>query len=240
MAVYTRTGSLRKKRLLGGRLRLLLVIAVIIALIIWAVLLITGDKTAAPGSSAPHIADNVKNLDMPDWVTVDLLPVNDYSRPGTKLAAVNNIVIHYVGNPGTTAQQNRKYYSNLAETHETKASSNFLVGIDGEILECVPTDEVAYCSNRRNDDTLSVECCHPDKTGKFTKDTYKSLVKLTAYLCREYGLDSSDLLRHYDITKKECPKYFVDHEDAWETFKNDVQDALDRLNAADTEESPGQ
>ena len=30
------------------------------------------------------------------------------------------------------------------------------------------------------------------------------------------------VIRHYDVTGKNCPKYFVEHEDEWEQFKKDV------------------
>ena len=30
------------------------------------------------------------------------------------------------------------------------------------------------------------------------------------------------MIRHYDVTGKNCPKYFVEHEDEWEQFKKDV------------------
>lgn len=52
----------------------------------------------------------------PDWITVELLPLNEFSRPGTPLEEVNGIVIHYVGNPGTTAAQNHSFFTNLAQT----------------------------------------------------------------------------------------------------------------------------
>ena len=161
----------------------------------------------------------------PDWITQDFLPRNDYSRPGTPLDAVDGVVVHYVGNPGTTAGQNRSYFAGLARSGETYASSHFLIGLDGEILQCVPLDEVAYCSNQRNHDTLSIECCHPDETGKFTDETYDSLVRLTAWLCTELDLTEKNVIRHYDVTEKRCPLYFVDHEDAWEDFLADVKKA---------------
>ena len=78
-------------------------------------------------------------------------------------------------------------------------------------------------------DTISIECCHPDESGQFTDDTYQSLVELTAWLCNRFQLSSEDVIRHYDVTGKECPKYFVDHEDAWEQFRNDVQKQIDKL-----------
>ena len=50
-----------------------------------------------------------------------LLPENPYSRPGTLLERVNGVVIHYVGNPNTSAQANHGYFASLAETGDTYA-----------------------------------------------------------------------------------------------------------------------
>lgn len=162
----------------------------------------------------------VSNL--PEWVTVDLLPENPYSRPGTLLERVNGVVIHYVGNSNTSAKANHGYFESLAETGETYASSHFLVGLEGEVLLNVPLDEIAYCSNRRNDDTISIECCHPDDTGKFTPETYQSLLELTRWLMETYRLDTTQVIRHYDVTGKECPRYFVQHPDEWEKFLGEL------------------
>jgi len=159
-----------------------------------------------------------RTVDLPQWVAEDLLPINPYSRPGDPLEQVNGVVIHYVGNPGTTAAQNHSYFASLARTGETYASSHFLVGLEGEVLLNVPLDEIAYCSNTRNSDTISIECCHPDATGAFTAATYQSLVELTRWLMETYGLETGQILRHYDITGKECPRYFVQHPEEWENF----------------------
>mgnify|MGYP002623786150 CR=1 FL=1 len=161
-------------------------------------------------------------------IVVDLLTPNEYSRPQIPLSEVNAVVIHYVGNPGTTAAQNRNYYENQATEHNVKVSSHYIIGLDGEIIQCVPLDEIAYASNHRNSDTISIECCHPDETGEFTSATYKSLVKLTAALCNTYGLKPSatdsqyGVIRHYDVTGKTCPLYFVENEDEWVAFKAEV------------------
>lgn len=157
-----------------------------------------------------------------DWVTVDLLPVNQYSRPGIPLKEVNGIVVHYTGNPNTTAEQTKSYFTNLATTGETYASSHFIIGMDGTILQCVPLNEESYCSNSRNVDTVAIECCHPDRSGQFTDETYHALVKLVRYLADAYGLDSDQVIRHYDVTGKLCPYYYATNEDAWLAFKEDV------------------
>ena len=172
---------------------------------------------------------------VPDYVTADLLPVNAWSRPGTPLEKIDGVVIHYVGNPGTTAQANRNYFSSLADGAEgVYASSHFIVGLEGEVVQCVPLTEIAYASNTRNEDTVAIEVCHPDETGQFSPLTYGRTVELTAWLCQAFRLDPErDVIRHFDVTGKLCPKYYVDHADAWEAFRADVAAELEALEAAE-------
>lgn len=153
---------------------------------------------------------------------VELLTINPYSRPGTALEKVNGIVVHYTANPGSGAIQNRNYFEGLKDSQTTYASSHFIIGLDGEIVQCIPCSEIAYASNKRNSDTISIECCIPDETGKFNPATYDALVELTSWLCTRYGITSDAVIRHYDVTGKLCPKYYVEHEDAWEQFKKDI------------------
>lgn len=152
---------------------------------------------------------------VPDWVEEDLLPLNAYSRPGEALPEISGVVIHYVGNPGTSAQANRNYFAGLARTGETSASSHFIVGLEGEILQCVPLSEISYCSNTRNYDTIAIEVCHADDTGQFSPDTLASVERLTAWLCVQFDLDTDQVIRHYDVSGKICPKYYVEHQEAW-------------------------
>ncbi len=179
--------------------------------------------SAPPATATPApTPNNQRDIPIPDWIEQDLLPVNQWSRPGDPLPQVNGVVIHYVGNPGTTAEQNRSYFKNLAETHETYASSHFLIGIDGKIIQCVPLSEIAYCSTVRNADTIAIECCHPDAEGKFTEETMASLVKLVNWLIDTYDLRREDIIRHYDVAGKECPIYYVRNPDAWESFLDEL------------------
>ncbi len=154
---------------------------------------------------------------------VQLLTVNPYSRPGIALEEVKNVAIHYTANPGSTAMNNRDYFEGLKDNHSNQVSSHFVVGLEGEIVQCIPTNEISYATNSRNVDTISIECCHPDESGKFNNATYESLVELTAYLCNRFGLDIDHVIRHYDVTGKNCPKYYVENPEAWEQLKADIQ-----------------
>ena len=182
------------------------------------------------------VSEPVKYVEKSPDFAVELLTVNEYSRPGTELAQVNGIVVHYTANPGTTAQQNRDYFEGLAQSGETHASSHFVIGISGEIIQCIPCNEIAYASNDRNSDTVSIECCIPDDTGKFTDATYGSLVHLVTWLMGRYDLTTDDVIRHYDVTGKACPKYYVENEAAWEQFKSDLVDYIETNGIAKTEE----
>lgn len=208
---------------------LLLLLLAVVVIAVLGVRRLTANRTVPNDYTAltPDILpeETAESLDA-DWVTEEFIPVNPYSRPGDPLLQVKGIVVHYVGNPGTTAEQNRNYFASLAETGETSASSHFVIGLEGEIIQCVPLNEIAYCSNDRNADTISIECCHPGEDGAFNDATYDSLVQLLEALCRLYNLDETDIIRHYDITGKECPLYFVEHEDAWDALRAEVAKAL--------------
>lgn len=156
----------------------------------------------------------------------DFLTINDYSRPGEELKNVNNIFVHYTANPGTSAAQNRSYFENLGITGETSASAHFVIGYDGEIIQCVPLDEIAYAVMQRNYDSISIECCYLEEDGKFTDATYQSLIQLSAWLLKEYKLTPEDMRRHYDEGGKKCPLYYVEHEDAWEQFLVDLENYI--------------
>ncbi|MGN0604594.1 MAG: N-acetylmuramoyl-L-alanine amidase family protein [Oscillospiraceae bacterium] len=141
-------------------------------------------------------------------ITDALLTPNKYSRPQIPLKTVKKVVLHYVGNAGSTAIATRNYFENQ-KNGGRYVSSHYIVGLDGEILRCVPENEVAYCSNQANTYSISIECCHPDAmTGKFTNATTESAIDLCAYLLKKYGLATTDLIRHYDVTGKQCPLWF--------------------------------
>ena len=179
-------------------------------------------EVEAPPAEEEASAEVTDENGLPEWITEAYLTVDGVSRSGKKLEAVRDIAVHYVANPGSGAMANRNYF----EGKESTTSSHFIVGLEGEILILIPTDEQSVATNERNPDTISVEVCHPDSTGKFSPPTYKSLIRLLAYLCNENGLTEENLIRHHDVTGKMCPLYYVEHPEAWEKIKSDVKESL--------------
>ena len=68
----------------------------------------------------PENTIDLKAVEMPDWVQQDFLRKNIFSRPDVTRRQVKNIVIHYVGNPGTSAKATRNYFDGLADQDAQK------------------------------------------------------------------------------------------------------------------------
>ncbi len=192
----------------------------------------TASTDETPDDPYKITAKDITDAEMGKLITKKYLTVHSKSRPGYKLWSVKNIVIHYVANPGTTALQNWKYFEN-----KNNVSAQFIIDLDGSIIQCMPLDEVAWAVGTKNGNytSISIECCHPDSTGEFTEETYRSLLKLVSWLCAEFDLDRDDVIRHYDygiqkswgVYHKACPLYYAnDKEPAshqrWKEFLEEL------------------
>ena len=174
-----------------------------------------------------------------------LIPVNKYTRPGQKLQRVSGIVIHYTSNQNEGADDvaHYRYFSGHAIASQTYASAHYFVDHDSA-LQIIPDGEMAYHVGARNyrtqrlgsypnNCTIGVETCVNYKGAKFDAALDRS-AWLCALLLKKHGLGINDLYRHYDVTGKDCPKYFVtdstarqfgfkDADSAWSGFKATVQ-----------------
>lgn len=169
-----------------------------------------------------------------------------YTRPGTKLVAVKKIVMHYTASPEGTAINHYRYFSNLNDRY---ASAHIFVD-KNEALAIVPIDEVAYHANdvqerikgipyrgvsslkpNANLCSLGIEMCI-EKDGSIHENTFNKAVDVAAYLCKKHGLISSDIVRHYDITHKNCPAPWVSDESEFVRFKKAVAAKLGETTSA--------
>lgn len=169
-----------------------------------------------------------------------LLTPNRWSRPGKKITAVKGLVIHYTASPNGTAVAVRNYFESLKSgtNPDRFASSHYIVGLNGEIVQCLPEDEIAYhagsntytqeCKDRLagspNYHTLGIETCHPSTDGHFNEATIDSLIKLSADICKRYDLNPlTDLWTHKEVVGwKDCPLWFVKNPVEWQNFKKKV------------------
>lgn len=172
-----------------------------------------------------------------------LLTPNRGGRPGTKIIP-KALVIHWTANTnkGADAVANRNYFEN------NKVSAHYVVD-DKLIVQCIPEDEMAYHVGSRhytekalkelstypNNCTIGIEIC-VNMDGLFEK-ALRNAVLLAADICKRHKWTKDNIWRHYDVTGKNCPKFFVDNNTAiaygfnsahqgWERFKADVEIAM--------------
>ena len=78
------------------------------------------------------------------------------------------------------------------------------------------------CVRKRGTQTLGAT----DRDWYFENKTVQSTIELVRYLMEKYHVSADHVIRHYDVTGKLCPLYYVEHEDAWQQFKADVDTAI--------------
>lgn len=172
----------------------------------------------------------------------NLLTISPYTRSGKRLIEVRAIVIHWVGNPNSSAMANRNYWETL-KSGGRYASAHYIIGLQGEIVQAIPENEVAFhigttiekasalaksslFNNQQNYYTIGIEHCHVDWDGNFNSATYQTSINFVASLLKKYGLGVDRIFRHYDFSGKDCPKLFVNHPEKFQKYKDDVKNIL--------------
>lgn len=144
------------------------------------------------------------------------------------LDSIRFIVIHYTGNDGDTDEANGKYFNGA----NRGASAHYFVD-DDSVTVVVPDNFVAYhCGTKntyyhktcRNSNSIGIEMCDTQKNGVYdlSSKTRANVVALTKELMKKYNIPISNVVRHYDVTHKKCPAYFVDNVAEWNKFLKEL------------------
>lgn len=135
------------------------------------------------------------------------------NNPQARIEPVG-IILHYIGNPGTSAKANANYFAHV----NSQVSVNYIVD-DNEIIEIIPPYMKSYgtSSGEYNGKYIQIEMCHKDAAGVISEGTLENTVWLCRKLIGEYGC--RDIIRHYDVTGKICPKWYVEHPNEWEALR---------------------
>ncbi|NER40290.1 N-acetylmuramoyl-L-alanine amidase [Bacillus megaterium] len=169
-------------------------------------------------------------------IVKDYLKVNPYTRPARKNYGVKGIVMHYTATPRASAKNERDYFNGTCIALKRYASAHYFVD-KNEIRQIIPDNEVAYhahdrsrcyveaLANNANFTALGVEMCI-EADGSLHPNTIKNAIELVAYLCNKYGLPTSKIYRHYDVTEKNCPAMWVSKPCDFVEFKDDVYEVI--------------
>ena len=166
--------------------------------------------------------------------TLHELPAAAGNYGGSRRAdQIRYLVIHYTGNDGDSAENNARYYHGNVR----QASAHYFVD-DRDVWRSVPDLTVAWavggskyasCDKSgggtmhgtiNNTNSLSVELCDTEKNGAYNASpaTLENAVALCAELMERYDIPLANVYRHFDVTGKLCPAYFVE-DAAWMAFK---------------------
>lgn len=163
-----------------------------------------------------------------------LYPCNQQNYAKGRTQDVEYLVIHYVGAEGS-ALDNVKYFSKAA----TKSSAHYFVDFapKAEVYQSVDEKDTAWAVGAksyvhphcRNSNSISIELCtHKDgDIWSFDPETVEAAIKLSRKIVSDYGIPPENLLRHYDVTGKNCPEPFVRVTPEWEAFKHAVYQETD-------------
>lgn len=143
------------------------------------------------------------------------------------------LVYHYTANDGDTDEANAKYFHN----NIVKASAHRFVD-DDSVTISVPDNYVAYhCGGGlqgreghkfykicTNTNSIGIEMCDTIRNGKHevSVKTRANAIALGKEIVKKYGIKKENVIRHYDVTGKNCPAYFVKDEEAWKKFRDEI------------------
>lgn len=167
--------------------------------------------------------------------------ISGHNRPYRRLDGLKAIIIHWTANTnrGANAMANRNYFNSIhldANGNLIYASAHYIVD-STSIVQCLPDDEVGFHvgakasrytdtahrimggSGSPNYVTIGIEMC-VNSDGDFNV-TRSQTVELTRALAKKYSISRENILRHYDITRKDCPRMMLD-EAVWSSFLDEV------------------
>ncbi|MGG1022259.1 MULTISPECIES: peptidoglycan recognition protein family protein [Bacillus] len=177
-------------------------------------------------------------------VVKNYVKVNQYTRPGLKLAGVKGIVMHWTATPGASALNERNYFNGTCIADKRYASAHYFVDRK-EAQLIIPENEVAYHAHDQNrcyvsflkpnanTKSISVEMC-VEKDGKIHSQTIQNAAELVADLCKRYGLSTNKIVRHYDVTNKNCPAPWVSDSSQLTAFRKKVDSLLGKKTVSKT------
>lgn len=153
---------------------------------------------------------------------------NFYSGRGGN--SIKYIVVHYTAGNGDTAMNNAQYFHNNSGL---QASAHYFVDEHSVVQSVRDTDGAWHCGGPlesshhplhnicMNRNSLGVEMCSDKVNGKYviTAQTVDHTVELVRWLMDKYGIDVDHVVRHYDVTGKDCPEPWVRDESLWRKFK---------------------
>lgn len=130
--------------------------------------------------------------------------------------AVDHVVVHYTGTDAS-AHNNLLYFSRSS----AKASAHYFIDRDGTLRQSVSESDTAWHAGKfaMNQRSVGIECVSAGED--FTEGQVATLATLVQDLMARYGIPAENVIRHYDVTGKECPAPYLDP-DKWRALHDRI------------------
>lgn len=142
-----------------------------------------------------------------------------------RTSPIKYIVIHYTANNGDTAKGNADYFN---RTPNLSASAHYFVDENKVWQSVLDKDTAWHCGAKtyihqecRNSNSIGIELCsRKDTKGNyyFKDEVVNRAIALTKELMKKYNIPVTNVIRHYDVTGKNCPAPMVNDEKKWKDF----------------------
>lgn len=163
---------------------------------------------------------------------MDAVKITGFKQAGSgnyragRNSPIQYIVVHYTANKGDTAKNNADYFARAT----TKTSAHYFVD-EKEVWQSVREKDTAYHCGAdtykhpycRNGNSIGVEMCLMDKSGNIRPGTIDTALSVVRQLMAAYDIPIDRVLRHYDVTGKNCPRPMVENPQLWEDFKKELE-----------------
>ena len=138
---------------------------------------------------------------------------------------IEYIVVHYTANKGDTAQNNLDYFART----KTGTSAHYFVDSKGVGQSVKDTDTAWHCGSKnprhpycRNSNSIGIEMC--DSFAIVPDAVRYNTLTFVRKLMQKYGIGTDHVLRHYDVTGKNCPSPWVLVPADWMEFKKMLEE----------------
>lgn len=157
-------------------------------------------------------------------------------KQGDRTKPVSKITIHHMAGK-MTAKRCAEYHRDSKK----KASANFYIGYDGDIVQGIPQNKKAWTSSSSENDNvaITIECSNnggaPDWT--ISDKTYQSLINLCVYLCKKYninpyfdGTKNGTITIHKMFSRTACPGPYLERLITSHKLEEDIKKNLTNNN----------
>ena len=162
------------------------------------------------------------------WLT------NPNARGREPMLRILGVTLHWYGKPGQPADEVWRYFQGRTDI----GSAHYILD-PTTAIHCIPLDEIAYHAGPMaattpearkrwgeypNSHLIGIEMAHDDWAGRIAPATLAKARMLCAWLCWRFDLNPmSDIVRHFDVTGKLCPRWLVTHPEELDDFRDSVK-----------------